>query len=207
MALAILPHSPEQSSAWETLQPGSLATPCFRCLFEQPPAGESPTCDTVGVLGPAVSIIANYQATEALKILTGNYSRVNPKLLNLDVWTNVLMQLEVSDSWADGDCLCCKHRQFEYLEGKTGSSATTLCGRDAVQLLPKQSQSGINLQALAARLQQHAEVRVNEFMLRAQIHDQGRDFEISLFADGRAIIKGTGDMAEARGVYARYIGI
>ncbi len=215
MAFTVLPHSMDGQSAWETLRSGSRATPCFRCLFEQAPAGEAPTCDTVGVLGPAVSIIANFQAAEALKVLTGNFAQVSPTLLNIDLWTNTLMQLDVGSSWQDGDCPCCKHRQFDYLEGKAGSTATALCGRDAVQLLSKhgQGQEKINLKALARRLDQSQvqstdrnPVRVNEYMLRAGIQDQGRDYELTLFADGRAIVKGTGDVAVARALYAKYIG-
>jgi molybdopterin-synthase adenylyltransferase len=214
MAFTVLPHSIDGQSAWETLPEGSRATPCFRCLFEEAPPGESPTCDTVGVLGPAVSIIANFQVAETLKVLTGNFAQVSNRLLNIDMWTNSLMQLDLSNSWQEGDCLCCKHRQFDYLEGKTGSSASALCGRDAVQLLPKQGENGpgkVNLQALAQRLEQSLShggksVKVNEFMLRTQIRDQGRDYEVSLFADGRAIIKGTADLAEARTLYAKYIG-
>lgn len=207
MAFTVLPHSPDGRLPWETLSSGSKASPCFRCLFEQPPAGESPTCDTVGVLGPTVSLIANYQAAEALKILTGNYAQVSPHLLNIDLWSNVLMQLDVSDSRKDGDCPACKHRRFDYLEGKFGSSAISLCGRDAVQLLHKQSSNPINLQAMAQRLKQQGEVKVNEFMLQASLIDSGRNYELSLFADGRAIIKGTGDASEARSIYAKYVGI
>jgi len=229
MAFTVLPHSLDGQSAWETLQSGSRATPCFRCLFEQAPPGEAPTCDTVGVLGPAVSIIANFQAAEALKVLTGNFAQVSSGLLNIDLWTNSLMQLDVSSSWEDGDCPCCKHHQFDYLEGKTGSTGTTLCGRDAVQLLPRYDhgndlgsdlghwpgpgQEKINLEAVARRLEAQNSVRpshpikVNEFMLRAHIRDHGRDFELSLFANGRAIVKGTGDVVEARTLYAKYIGI
>jgi molybdopterin/thiamine biosynthesis adenylyltransferase len=206
MSMALLPHSVDGSLPWESLADGSRATPCFRCLFEQPPAGEAPTCDTVGVLGPAVSIIANFQVAEALKILTGNFAEVNPKLLNLDLWTNTLLQLDLGDSWAAGDCPCCKHRQFDYLGGRAGSSATALCGRDAVQLLPKQGQQRLNLGALTQRLEQHGAVKVNEFMLRAELRDNNKEFELTLFADGRAIVKGTGDMMEARSVYAKYVG-
>ena len=219
MACTILPHSMDGQSAWETLPGGSRATPCFRCLFEQAPPGEAPTCDTAGVLGPAVSIIANFQVAEALKVLTGNFSEVSNRLLNIDLWTNTLMQLDLSSSWQESDCPCCKHRQFDYLEGKAGSTASALCGRDAVQLLPRNGPDDnhghihgkADLQALAQRLEQSLahggkSVKVNEFMLRVQIRDQGRDYEVSLFADGRAIIKGTADLAEARTLYAKYIG-
>lgn len=207
MAYAILPNSPDGHLPWESLADENHATPCFRCLFEQAPAGESPTCDTIGVLGPAVSIIANFQAAEALKILTGNFMQVNTKLLNIDLWSNVLMQLDVSESWEESDCPTCKHRQFEYLQGKAGSRASHLCGRDAVQLLPSTGAAGINLLNLQNRLQGLAETSRNEFMLRVKLQDAGKEFEISMFVDGRAIIRGTDDIAEARGIYAKYIGI
>jgi adenylyltransferase/sulfurtransferase len=207
MAFTMLPHSIDGKAAWETLDEGSRATPCFRCLFEQAPPGDSPTCDTVGVLGPAVSIIANFQAAEAIKILTGNFSQVNPRLLNIDLWTNMITQLDLGRSWEESDCPTCKQGKFDYLDGKTGSSATSLCGRDAVQLLHKQGGAKINLDALALRLQAHGPVTLNEFLLRAAIRDNGKNYEISLFNDGRAIIKGTGDAAEARSIYAKYVGI
>jgi adenylyltransferase/sulfurtransferase len=206
MALTILPHSPNGDRPWELLESGSRATPCFRCLFEQAPAGESPGCDTIGVLGPAVSIIANFQAAEALKVLTGNFAQVNPALLNIDLWSNMITQLDMGNSWKDGNCPTCKSRLFEYLEGKSGSSATALCGRDAVQLLNRQDEV-INLSAIAQRLQHQGPVTINEFLLRTVIQDGGKEYELSLFADGRAIIKGTGDTAQARGIYAKYIGI
>ena len=207
MAYAILPHTRDGDALWEADASGSRATPCFRCLFEQaPPPGQSPTCDTVGVLGPAVSIIANFQAAEALKILTGNFERVCPTMLNIDLWANTLTQLKVGRVWDDGDCPCCKQRNFEFLEGKSGSSTTTLCGQDAVQLIHRQQTGTLNFAEISARLRQHGPVRVNEFMLRAGIRDNDKAYELTLFADGRAIIKGTGEAAVARGIYAKYVG-
>ena len=96
MSYTILPHSRPAILPGKSWPGGSRATPCFRCIFEEAPApGESPTCDTVGVLGPAVSIIANFQASEALKILTGNLDRVCPTMLNIDLWANSINQLKV----------------------------------------------------------------------------------------------------------------
>jgi molybdopterin/thiamine biosynthesis adenylyltransferase len=207
MAYAILPHTVNGETAWETAQGGSRATPCLRCIFEQaPPPGESPTCDTVGVLGPAVSIIANFQASEALKILTGNLDRVCPTMLNIDLWANSITQLKVGCARDDGNCPCCKQRHFEYLDGKTGSSAVSLCGHDAVQLTHRQSSDGLNLLEVAARLARLGPVRANEFMIRAQLNDNGKEYELTVFRDGRAIVKGTGDVSLARGLYSRYIG-
>lgn len=207
MAMPILPHTLRRDAAWETSAVDDFATPCFRCLFEEaPPPGSSATCDTVGVIGPAIGVIANFQVAEALKILTGNFARVSRTLLTLDLWANELLPLKVSDAYASGDCPCCKQRRFEYLEGAAGSSAAVLCGRDAVQLRHRQHADGIDLDGLARRLQRHGTVKSNEFMLRAEVTDNDKRYELTLFLDGRAIIKGTDDAGVARSVYARFVG-
>lgn len=207
MSFAILPHSQGGDAPWETASAGSLATPCFRCLFEQaPPPGESPTCDTVGVLGAASAIVANFQVAETLKILTGHFDRVSPTMLSVDLWSNALTQLKVGQVREHGDCPCCKQHDFEFLEGKAGSSAAVLCGRDAVQLRHRQNRDGLKLDEIAQRLRRFGVVVSNGFMLRAEIHDNGKPYELTLFADGRAIVKGTGEASEARAVYSRYVG-
>lgn len=203
MSFSVLPRATGESR-WEQ---SDLATPCFRCLFEEaPPPGSSPTCDTVGVISSAVAIVANYQVAETLKILTGNFDRVSRTLLNFDLWENEILQLKVTSAYEKGDCPCCKHRRFDYLEGRAGSGATALCGRDAVQLRHRQQPSGMDLAAIAARLDGIGDIRVNEFMLRASVGEQDQAYEITLFPDGRAIIKGTDDAAVARTVFAKYIG-
>lgn len=208
LAYVILPHTKEKTTAWETFAGGSKATPCFRCIFEEAPApGELATCDTAGVIGPAASIIANFQVAEALKLLTGNLEQVCPTLLNIDLWTNMMTQLKVNTGRENGDCPCCKQRHFEFLEGRAGSKATTLCGNDAVQLAHRQQEGELNLDEIAGRLRSHGPVKVNRFMVRAGLSENGSDFELTLFADGRAIVKGTRDPAVARGVFAKYIGI
>ncbi len=206
MAFAVMPHSLGKAP-WEKTAGGSLATPCLRCLFEEvPPPGSSPGCDTVGVLSSAVGIIANFQVAEVLKILSGNFERVNRTLLNLDLWSNELLQLGVNSAYDDGNCPCCKQRRFDYLDGKAGSNAVSLCGRDAVQLLQRSGAGVVDLAALASRLQGLGKVTSNEFMLRAQIVDSGKDYEITLFADGRAIVRGTDEPGLARSIYAKYVG-
>ena len=202
MAFAVLPHS--KGAEW---MDGEFATPCFRCLFEEAPApGSSATCDTVGVIGPAVGIVANFEATEALKILTGNFDRVSRTLLNIDLWENELFTLKVANAREQGDCPCCKQRRFEHLDGRSGSNADSLCGRNAVQLRHRQRNDGVDFAGLAERLRRHGNVATNEFMLRADIADGDSRYEITLFRDGRAIIKGTDEPAAARSVYAKYIG-
>ena len=206
MAFPVLPHG-SGDAAWETPESGSLATPCLRCLFEEaPPPGTSPTCDTIGVISSAVAIIANFQVAETLKILTGNFDHVSRTLLNLDLWANELLQLKVTNAYEKGDCPCCKHRQFEYLDGKVGSSAESLCGRNAVQLRHKQQPDNVDLDAVAKRLRQHGKVRANEFMLQAHLTESDSNYEITVFRDGRAIVKGTDEPGVARSIYAKYVG-
>ena len=205
MAFAVLPHA-GGAARWEDGET-SFATPCFRCLFEEaPPPGTNPTCDTVGVIAPVVSMIASYQVAEALKILTGQYERVSRSLLSLDLWADELLQLPTAGVYERGDCPCCKGRRFDYLDGRAGSSAAVLCGRNAVQLRHREPGEGIDLAVLARRLGDHGEVRVNEFLLAARINDGDRQFELTLFPDGRAIVKGTAEPEVARAVYAKYIG-
>jgi molybdopterin/thiamine biosynthesis adenylyltransferase len=206
-ALAILPHSGDGSAPWETIAAESRATPCLRCLFDEPPApGTTPTCDTAGVLAAAATIIASFEATEALKVLTGNFDRVCHTMLNIDLWDNTMTQLEVGAAYEQGDCACCKHRRFEYLDGMLGSGATALCGRDAVQLTHRQNRSKLDLEAIAARLRPYGDVESSAFMLRADIVDNGKPYRLSLFPDGRAIVYGTDESAVARSLYAKYIG-
>lgn len=206
MAFPVLPHTALERP-WQSHPRGNLATPCLRCLFEEAAApGTSPTCDTVGVISSAVAIIANFQVGEALKILTGNYDRVSRTLLNLDLWHNEIMQLKVDNVYTDGDCPCCKQQRFEYLEGRAGSSASALCGRDAVQLRHRQETGAVDLDAIANRLRGYGRVNSSEHMLRAHIRDGERSYEITLFPNGRAIIKGTNEAAVARGIYAKYVG-
>jgi adenylyltransferase/sulfurtransferase len=204
MAFTVLPRAGGRAP-WETGAKGSLATPCFRCLFEEaPPPGTSPTCDTIGVISSAVAIVANFQVCETLKILTGNYDRISRTLLNLDLWSNDLMQLKVASDVTD--CPCCGQRQFDYLDGKAGSTADSLCGRDAIQLRHRQRADSIDLAAVAKRLQRHGEVRTSEYMLQTHIVEGDKRYEITLFPDGRAIVKGTTDAGLARNIYAKYIG-
>ncbi len=206
MAFTVLPHG-DGTLPWETLAAGSLATPCFRCLFDEPPPpGSTPSCDTAGVLSSAVGTIANIQVAETLKVLTAQYDRVRRSLLSVDVWHNEYLPLGVEDARESADCRCCVHREFEYLDGRAGSTAASLCGRDAVQLRHRQGGESVDLDTLAARLPARGPVRVNEFMLIAELTDANRDYEITVFRDGRTIVKGTDDAATARTLYAKYVG-
>ena len=202
---AILPHTPTGDTPWEA---AGVATPCLRCIFEQtPPPAAAPTCDTVGVLGSVVSIVGNYEAVEAMKILTGAWAAINPMMVSLDVWENALDELDVASAYHAGQCLCCGERRFEFIEGKFGTSTTTLCGGDSVQLTQmfKNAQKP-DLDQLAERLAPCGPIRRNPFMLRAEITEGDKAYELTLFADGRAIIKGTTESSVARSIFAKYVG-
>jgi molybdopterin-synthase adenylyltransferase len=181
-----------------SILPGESA--CLRCVFESaPPAGVSPTCDTAGVIGPIVSVIAAMQVAEALKILSGQRDHVNCRMTTIDLWENRHEVVNLPPPHPD--CPCCGRREFPYLEGTLGADATTLCGRNSVQIRRREG-GRIDLDDLARRLGPLGRLEQNRFLLRAVIDG----YQLTVFADGRAIINGTYDMAVAKSLYARYIG-
>lgn len=205
MQYTVLPRTERGDAPWEQAK---RATPCLRCIFDHaPPPGAGATCDTVGVLGPLVGIVASYEAAAALKVLTGAWDAIDATLLHVDPWANTQRQLDVSRAGESADCPCCVRREFEYLEGQHGSRSAVLCGRDAVQLRrTRAADQPLDLGRIADRLHSHGQVTVNDFMLRLVVRESGADYELTLFPDGRAIVKGTQEPAAARSLYARYIG-
>ncbi|MCS7270265.1 MAG: thiazole biosynthesis adenylyltransferase ThiF, partial [Gemmataceae bacterium] len=188
-----------------TIVPGQ--TPCLRCVFEAAPApGEAGTCETAGVLGPAVGVIANFQAAEALKILSGNLAAINRDLLVLNLWDNIIRRVRIAPlAGRKGKCPCCALRRFEWLEGEHGTQTTTLCGRNAVQVSHRRS-SRLDFETLAQSLRTSGSVTYNKFLLKFQLNENGEFYEFTVFPDGRAIIKGTSEPDKARILYARYVG-
>jgi molybdopterin-synthase adenylyltransferase len=177
-------------------------TPCLRCVFEAAPApGETGTCETAGVLGPIVNIIASYQATEAIKILTGHREQINRELLYFDVWENTQRKIKIAPLLGKVDCPCCQRRRFEWLDGAQGSQTTSLCGRNAVQV-SHHIAAKLNFEELARHLEVMGQVSYNRFLLKFNVES----YEFTVFPDGRAIIKGTSDVDKARTLYAKYIG-
>jgi adenylyltransferase/sulfurtransferase len=172
-------------------------TACLRCVYPEPPAGVQPTCETSGVLGPVVAAVAALQVADALKLLSGAGDRVEARIATLDVWEGPLRQVSMPPP--DPECPACGRREFPFLEA-VERAAVTLCGRNAVQVHDRPR--AVDLAGLAARLAPLGEVRVNEFALRFRVPPH----EMTVFADGRAIVKGTSDPAVARALYARYLG-
>ncbi len=185
-----------------TVVPGKSA--CIRCVFPAAPApGVTPTCDTAGVLAGATGIIANVQAAEAIKLLLGRTDLIAPTLLEFDLWTNHRRRLDLSSA-KDPACPCCGRKQFEYLAADSAGT-TTLCGSRSVQVLPPASAaSAYDLDALAQRLHPFGETASTPHLVRARLDEEG--MELTVFRDGRAIVKGTNDAGRARAIYARYVG-
>jgi adenylyltransferase/sulfurtransferase len=170
-------------------------TCCLTCLYPEPPAGAQPTCETAGVLNPITALVAALQVAAAMRILAGGEPA--HKLTTLDVWSGEIRQLALPA--ADPSCPTCGLRSFPHLNGQR-RAPVSLCGRNAVQI--HDFSRPIDLEELASRLRPIAPVKRNEFALRFF----PAPFEITVFPDGRAIIKGTQDTGLARSLYARYIG-
>jgi len=188
-----------------TIIPGE--TPCLQCVFEAAASpGDVGTCETAGVMGPTVSIVASYQAAEALKLLSGNVAAVNRELLILDVWENTTRRVKIAPlKGRKGQCPCCARRVFEWLDGAHGMQTTTLCGRNAVQVSHR-SAGALDFDQLAATLRATGPVSFNKFLLKFRLEEREESYEFTVFPDGRAIIKGTSEPDRARALYARYIG-
>jgi len=177
--------------------PGQTA--CLSCIFPDSPRGMVETCETSGILNSAVNFVASVAATEALKILVGGASNqaLRKTLLSFDLWTNE--HAEISAAKPRPGCRACAERNFIHLAGE-GRPHITLCGRNSVQI--HECHRPINFAEMDRKLQPHGTVRHNDFVLKFW-HEP---YEMTLFPDGRAIIKGTTDTAVARSLYARYIG-
>jgi molybdopterin/thiamine biosynthesis adenylyltransferase len=175
--------------------PGETA--CLSCVFPDTPTGVIETCETAGILNSAVNLAASIAATEAIKLLTGAKAQLRRTLLSHDLWSNE--RAEISADQPRIDCHTCRKGEFPYLAGE-GRPHITLCGRNSVQI--HEHARPIDLSEMSQRLKPHGEVRHNEFVLKFW----KEPFEMTLFPDGRAIIKGTTDASVARSLYARYVG-
>jgi adenylyltransferase/sulfurtransferase len=175
--------------------PGETA--CLACVFPESPRGTVETCETAGILNSAVNVVASIAASEALKLLVGARDKVRRTLVSWDVWYNE--RAEIAASKPRPGCRTCGDRDFVHLEGE-GRPHITLCGRNSVQI--HERHRPIDFTEMQTRLTPHGTVRHNNFVLKFW-HEP---YEMTLFPDGRAIIKGTTDSGIARSLYARYVG-
>lgn len=174
-------------------------TACLACLFPDSPHGMVDTCETAGILNTAVNVVASVAASEALKMLLGPEAdkHLRKTLWSFDVWTNE--HAEIAAAKPRIGCRACGLRQFTHLAGE-GRAHITMCGRNSVQI--HERSRPIDFTELQSRLQPHGKVRHNEFVLKFW----REPYEMTLFPDGRAIIKGTTDTGIARSLYARFVG-
>lgn len=182
-----------------TILPGTGA--CFACLMPEPPAADAvATCETGGILGPTIQMIASIQVTEALKVLTGQAQQVSKNLTVIDLWSSQFRTVRL-EKLAERGCRVCRGHEFDWLEGRQGSHAKVLCGRNSVQLSGK-SGNVLELDSLAERLKTLGQVLVNAYLLRFEIDE----YAITVFPDSRTIVTGTEDPAVARSLVSKYIG-
>jgi adenylyltransferase/sulfurtransferase len=170
-------------------------TACLRCVYPDPPTGAQPTCETAGVLNVIVSAVASIQVADALRILTG--AALRARITTMDLWSGGIRQIDAPPR--DAGCPTCARGEFPYLE-ETRRPPESLCGRNAVQIAG--AARHVDLAALGARLEPLGAVRANEYALRFSTGP----YELTIFPDGRTIVKGTSDAAIARSLYARYVG-
>lgn len=175
-------------------------TPCLRCVFEElPPAASAPTCDTSGVIAPIISVVAAVQTSEALKLLVGKTEALHGSLMQFDLWQNEWRRIRLGAPAPD--CPTCRQDYYETLAAESEEYVAVLCGRNAVQLSPARP-SQVDLAGLAAKLRAAGEVRANDYLIRLSADG----YELTIFKDARAIIRGTDDPSVARSLYARYVG-
>lgn len=173
--------------------------PCFACLHpKSPKIGLLPTCETAGVIGPIVQLIASYQAAEALKILIKDFDTVRKSMLHVEMWKFAQREIKLSVNLS---CEVCGERKFPYLQDKMADSLTLLCGRDTVQVRPKETKN-LDLVPLAKQLSRVGTVRLSPLFLRFDIEA----YQLSVFPDGRVLVHGTAEESIARGLYAQYLG-
>ncbi|HUO59159.1 MAG TPA: ThiF family adenylyltransferase [Candidatus Acidoferrales bacterium] len=175
--------------------PGETA--CLACVFPESPHGVVETCDTSGILNSAVNAVASLAVTEALKLLVGARERLRRSLVSMDVWFNDNSEIRTDKPRAD--CRACREREFIHLSGEARPHIT-MCGRNSVQI--HERNRPVDFAEIEERLKGHGTVRYNEFVLKFW----REPLEMTLFPDGRAIIKGTTDTGVARSLYARFIG-
>lgn len=183
-----------------TIRPGDTA--CLRCVFPTPPdASEIATCDSAGVLGPVAAVVASMQSVAAIKLLSGNDAAISEELLTFDLWKNRIHSVSLQGA-RRSDCPACALKQFEFLNRSASDSNAKLCGRNAIQIRP--TMGTLSLKVAAQRLLAAGPVQSLPFMVRCTLSEGG--LSLSVFEDGRVIVKGTTDVGRARAVVARYLG-
>jgi adenylyltransferase/sulfurtransferase len=192
---------PVLAGAAERLGTARTDAPCLRCLFpDVPPAGEGETCDTAGVLGPLAAMVGAHAAAQAIALLAGVPALLDRSLWSVDMAVHRTVRVPLAGASRD-DCPCCALRRFEFLDAEDERCAV-LCGRNAVQVRPARA-STIDMGRMRARLANAGDFAMDDGRLVGTV---GGGLELTVFGDGRAIVRGTADPVAALAAYARYVG-
>lgn len=194
--------------------------PCLRCVHPRAPApGALPTCDTAGVFGPAVAMVAGIASAQAIRVLAGRVDLVSRGLWSVDLDAGRAITIGADEAPAP-ECSCCGRRSFEWLDGTEEEQATVLCGRGAVQVVPHGKRASVHaavgraevdLESMRARLAPHGRFEERDGVLRGTLAStttpEGGAIDLAIFGDGRAIVGGTADPVLARSIYDRFVGL
>lgn len=176
-------------------------TPCLNCLLRTIPL-QGMTCDTGGIISPAVQMVIAHQTAEALKILVEDWDAVRTSFVSFDVWRNQYTTMKMSKAKFAGCLSCGEERTYPYLERENATKTTVLCGRDTVQIRPA-SDRAISLEQLAKQLSALGyDVKGNPYLLSVEMEAE----RMVIFQDGRALIHGTKDLSHAKSIYQRILG-
>lgn len=198
LSVAILPAG---SPRW----PEDQATACLRCLFEEPPPpGTGPTCDSAGILAPVSVTVAARQVAETLKLLAGRLDALDRRMLSVDLWHGTHRGIALDEARRP-DCPCCGRREFHWLAGRGETESAVLCGREAVQVRPA-GDAAVDLARIAAGLETHGPVIRTTWLVRGALGPEHPGVDLTLFADGRALLHGISDPELGRRLYARVVG-
>jgi len=181
-----------------TVIPGVSA--CLNCLLPEIGEATTPplTCETVGVLGPVATLVAAWQSAEAIKVMVGAKDAVSARLMYVDLWHGDVSTVPMA---RNAGCRVCGRREFDLLEHGDRLATASLCGRDAVQIVPPPT-FDLDFELLARTLARLFPIDRNPYLLKFRVDDH----DVVVFRDGRAMVLGTADPKLALSLYGKYIG-
>ncbi|RFB54004.1 thiazole biosynthesis adenylyltransferase ThiF [Bacillus thuringiensis] len=176
-------------------------TPCLSCLLQSIPLGRA-TCDTAGIISPAVSLVVSHQVTEALKLLVEDYESLRDGLVSFDMWKNEYSCMNVQKLRQHNCPSCGENALYPYLNKENTSKTAVLCGRNTVQIRPPHKEE-MNFEQYKELLEGRVnDLNVNPYLLSFSVEDK----RLVAFKDGRVLVHGTKDISEAKTIYHRYFG-
>ncbi|MBE4939983.1 thiazole biosynthesis adenylyltransferase ThiF [Bacillus thuringiensis] len=176
-------------------------TPCLSCLLQSIPLGGA-TCDTAGIISPAVSLVVSHQVTEALKLLVEDYESLRDGLVSFDMWKNEYSCMNVQKLRQHNCPSCGENALYPYLNKANTSKTAVLCGRNTVQIRPPYKDE-MNFEQYKELLEGRVnDLNINLYLLSFSVEDK----RLVAFKDGRVLVHGTKDISEAKTIYHRYFG-